>query len=238
VPIERIVYFDSDGFKLAGTLHLPDKPNPPVVIGSHGLLANQRSQKQISLAHACNQNGMAYFRFDHRGCGESPGDFSKVTSLSARCRDLYHAVKAMQHHSETGPLAGLFGSSFGGTVVLSFAARYGSPALITYAAPINSNEIHHSNIRDNDGRPASAALLPDALAFDISSKLNTIGNILVTHSQNDETVPVSHAHQIYAAVKGPKHLFIFKDGDHRMSNTNHHKQFKAQFIGWLTKQIT
>ncbi|MBR9980379.1 MAG: damage-inducible protein CinA, partial [Desulfatitalea sp.] len=60
----------SDGHRLTGTLHLPDVERPPVVIGCHGLLADRRSPKQIALASALGRLGIAYLRFDHRGCGD------------------------------------------------------------------------------------------------------------------------------------------------------------------------
>lgn len=235
MPAQQTIYFDADGFQLTGTLHLPDTPEPPVVIGCHGLLANRHSRKQISLASVCNQLGFAYFRFDHRGCGDSQGEFAKVTTLPARRQDLYHAIKTMQHHSECGPLAALFGSSFGGTVVLAYAAKYPSPALITYAAPINSVDIHHTNIRDNSGGPPSSTLLTEALEFDIAPNLQLISNIHVIHSEGDNTVPVAHAHKIYQITGEPKRLTLFQGGDHPMSNVNHQKQFEHHFLQWVKR---
>lgn len=230
---EYTLTFHSDEFTLTGTLHLPETPDPPLIIGSHGLLANRHSLKQISLARACNAKGMAYFRFDHRGCGDSDGDFIAVTSLAARVQDLYHAIRTMQHHSGVGPLAGLFGSSFGGTVVLAYAAENASPCLITYAAPINSTNINHTNIRDDNGQEPSSALLTDALAFDLAPKLPSIRNILVAHSEADETVPMDHARAIHSAAGDPKKLLIFPGGDHRMSDPSHQQQFEDRFIDWM-----
>ena len=233
---EQSIHFMSDSCRLAGTLHLPDTANPPVVIGCHGLFANRNSPKQIDLANACARSGFAYLRFDHRGCGESQGDFTKETSLQNRCRDLYHAVAAMQAHPQTGPLRCLFGSSFGGTVVLAYAAAHPTPLLITYAAPVNSSDIRHDAIRDNNGRPPSADLLTDALEFDIAPKLNNVKNILVAHSQNDETVPAAHAHTIYNAAREPKKVIIFQGGDHLMSTPAHQQKFEDLFLNWIKKE--
>jgi pimeloyl-ACP methyl ester carboxylesterase len=231
------LHFDASGYKLAGTLHLPDTLKPPVVIGCHGLFANRNSPKQVSLARACNAQGIAYLRFDHRGCGESQGVFHEVTSLPARCHDLHQAIEAMQRHPLVGGLAALFGSSFGGTVVLAYAAQHQVPAVITYAAPSNSAAIRHTNIRDDQGNRPHPSLLTEALAFDIVPGLKSISNILVAHSQNDETIPVDHALQIHANACPPKELKIFPGGDHRMSSPHHQRQFEALFIHWLKKQL-
>jgi pimeloyl-ACP methyl ester carboxylesterase len=231
------LFFNANGYKLAGTLHLPDSSKPPVVIGCHGLFANRTSPKQISLAKACNDHGLAYLRFDHRGCGESQGVFNKVTSLPGRCHDLHQAIAAMQHHPRVSGLIALFGSSFGGTVVLAYAARYQVPAVITYAAPSNSTDIRHSNVRDDQGNRPHPALLSDALGFDIIPGLKNVSNILITHCRNDETVPVDHALQIHANVGPPKELKIFPGGDHRMSSPQYQQQFETLFIHWLKKQL-
>ena len=101
VSIIKNISFFSDGFKLKGTLHLPSTHRPPVVIGSHGLYSSSGSPKQIALADHCNQLGIAYFRFDHRGCGASAGKFEEVTSREARCRDLSDAMAAIAGLKET-----------------------------------------------------------------------------------------------------------------------------------------
>lgn len=237
MPNQKTIHFDAGGYQLTGTLHLPDAPQPPVVIGCHGLFANRHSPKQISLATSCNQVGIAYFRFDHRGCGDSHGEFSNVTSLAARRQDLYHAIKTMQHHSDVGALATLFGSSFGGTVVLSHATEHPCPALITYAAPINSSDIQDANIVNDNGELSPSELLTDALKFDVTPNLSHIANILICHSQGDEIVPVRHAQQIYKMAAPPKHIHIFNNGDHRMNNLAHQKQFKDLFIQFLKTSI-
>ena len=231
------VQFNANGYRLTGTLHLPDTHKPPVVIGCHGLFANRDSPKQVSLAQACNAQGLAYLRFDHRGCGESQGEFYEVTSLPARCHDLQQAVAAMQAHPGVGRLAALFGSSFGGTVVLAYAAHHRVPAVITYAAPSNSAAIQHANIRDNQGNRPHTGLLSEALAFDIVPMIKTVSNILIAHSQSDETIPVDHALQIHANVAAPKTLKIFPGGDHRMSNPQHQQQFETLFVQWLKNQF-
>jgi uncharacterized protein len=120
---------------------------------------------------------------------------------------------------------------------LAYAAEYASPALITYAAPINSTNINHDNIRDNSGQAPSSALLTDNLAFDLTPKLASIRNILVAHSEADETVPLDHAQEIYRSAGDPKNLLIFPGGDHRMSDPAHHHQFEDRFIDWMTAYV-
>ena len=227
------ISFHSDGFILSGTLHLPVMATPPVVIGSHGLYSNRKSPKQIALARACNALGMAYFRFDHRGCGDSQGEFEKVTSLAARNTDLKNAIEMLGNRNEVGDSIGLFGSSMGGTVCLSIAPYFKISAIVTFAAPLRS--------RITDERPGLSKN-PDAPGifldakktnFDITAHLPSVNNILTIHGDKDETVPVFHAEEIHRLADAPKKLIIQQNGDHRMSNENHQNQFIREACLWF-----
>jgi alpha-beta hydrolase superfamily lysophospholipase len=231
--IEKDINFLADEYVLQGKLHLPAAPHPPVVIGSHGLYSSKDSPKQIALALACNRLGMAYFRFDHRGCGSSQGEFTKVTSLASRCRDLKAAVKVIRNQAETGSSIGLFGSSMGGTVSLAVADQVEAAAIVTFAAPVCSHT--HS------GRLArSTALKPEGIffdsqkqAFDITARLAKIKNILIIHGDADETVALSHAREIYRLAGEPKKLIVQQNGDHRMSNVDHQHEFLREASHWF-----
>ena len=75
------ITFSSDGLLLEGRLHMPEAQHPPFVIGSHGLFSTGDSPKQLALARHLNAAGIAFFRFDHRGCGRSAGSFRKETTI-------------------------------------------------------------------------------------------------------------------------------------------------------------
>ncbi len=231
--IIKDIHFLSDGFMLKGTLHLPAADRPPVVIGSHGLYSSSSSPKQIALAHQCNRFGIAYFRFDHRGCGDSEGKFEEVTSLEARCRDLTAAVGIIKNRTDTADHIGLFGSSMGGTVCLSVASELGVNTMVTVAAPIRSH-IPENGIEMQDKSTQSEIFL-DAKKrrFDISGRLAKICNILIFHGEADDVVPVSHAAEIYKLANDPKKMIIQKHGDHPMSNETHQKAFIREASLWF-----
>jgi alpha-beta hydrolase superfamily lysophospholipase len=230
------IHFQSDNYRLAATLHLPDCDRPPVVIGCHGLMADRQSPKQLALAQACARKGIAYLRFDHRGCGESQGRFENVTSLAGRCRDLYHAIQIVQTHPRLGPLKGLFGSSFGGTVVVAYAAEIPVPTVATFAAPIRSETVIADALEDYG--LARDRMLQLNLRFDIRNAAGRIANILVAHGQADDLVPVAQARELYKLAGEPKKLLIQPGGDHRMSNPDHQRAFADAFISWLDAGVS
>lgn len=236
-PLCRKITFHSDGYLLSGTLHLPDADRPPVVIGSHGLLSSSESPKQQELAALCNRYGIAYFRFDHRGCGASQGYFPEVTSLKSRTADLRNAVDAVRRRPDLGQRIGLFGSSMGGATCLAAAREVAAEAVVIYAAPVRGGNIQRVRIQDDaDGEMAS---LPDtfSLQFDVTEKLNGIHNILIFHGDADTVVPFADAREIHALTGEPKRLIALEKGDHRMSRKDHQQLFAREAAQWFASGL-
>ena len=236
-PIIKNISFFSDGYKLKGYLHLPATHRPPVVVGCHGLFSSSSSPKQIALADQCNRFGIAYFRFDHRGCGSSEGKFEKVTSLEARCRDLADALAAITGGSDTDDRFGLFGSSMGGAVCLRTACELGADTLVTFAAPIRSRIVADEILRAKNSETAEIYIDAQKRRFDITDRLSGICNILIFHGEADDVVPVSHAEEIYSLAKQPKKLIKQKQGDHPMSNETHQKIFIKEASLWFRQGL-
>lgn len=225
--------FTSDGFHLKGTLHLPDTERPPVVIGSHGLFSSGSSPKQIALADNCNALDIGFFRFDHRGCGQSDGLFKEVTSFKARCHDLVSAIKIIKTRKDTGHRIGLFGSSLGGAVCIAAATDIDMGPLVTFASPVRT-----PSLTESGKKPA----IPDVtylpfnkinLHWDISANLSRLHHILIFHGEDDALVPLSDAHEIYEKAGRPKKLIIQKKGDHRMSKKKHQEEFVLEAALWF-----
>jgi alpha/beta superfamily hydrolase len=237
VSHSRPVNFYSDGYLLKGMLHLPSVVCPPVVIGSHGLLSTSDSPKQIALADRCNRHGIAFLRFDHRGCGRSQGILKEVTSLEARAADLGCAVRWIRKRRDLGDSIGLFGISMGGAACLYVAAATGVDAVVTFAAPIRIRTIHHSEHPVNGSVTASNQTAELNLQFDISDRLGNVGNILIFHGDADEIVPFADAFEIYNGVAEPKELIRQKGGDHLMSRKTHQDRFVRETASWFETRL-
>lgn len=230
--IEEIL-FEANDFLLKGYLHLPPVTNPPFVIGCHGLFSDKNSPKQIELAQQCNRYNIAYFRFDHRGCGESKATFKDVTSLDGRCTDLNAAADMLKARDDLGDQMGLFGSSMGGCVCLAVAGDLAAQVVVTWAAPIRSADL----VRQHTQTAGSSDIPFKNNPFDISNRLAGLRNILIFHGDADETVPLSHAEEIYERVREPKELFIFSLSDHRMSQPADQQAFLREAILWFQTYI-
>lgn len=229
--------FQSRGFRLTGTLHLPGTPKPPVVIGSHGLFGTSGSAKQVALAEACVAAGIGYFRFDHRGCGQSQGVFEQVTTLAGRVEDIIFAVKMITGRTDTSNIYGFFGSSLGGTTCLSAAGLTRPDAMVICAAPIRSGNIDPARAVPDDIDEDNIPLPPSALHFDIAGQLSNLHDILLFHGDADEVVPCENAAEIFALASDPKKLVTLPGGDHRMTDTSHQKAFVAEAVTWIKERL-
>ena len=233
-PAEKII-FSSDGFILSGRLHLPLVDKPPVVIGSHGLFSSSNSPKQIELAKQCTESGIAFFRFDHRGCGQSSGAFNDVTSLDARCNDLMSAIKTIQKRDDIGNKIGLFGSSMGGAVCISVASDIHVDSLVTVAAPVFGHTIIDSMEKSNKSNRLTTTLAKKNHHSDITDKLSSLHHILIFHGDSDELIPPLNAQKLYEEAGEPKKLIMQHGGDHRMRNREHQKAFIKEAVDWFKR---
>lgn len=228
---QHSVSFASDGLQLSGVLHLPDHEPLAVVIGCHGLMADKHSPKQIALARGCTSIHMAYFRFDHRGCGDSQGTFDIDTTLENRTSDLMAAVQAVKQASGKNMPIGLFGSSLGGTVCLTAAHDLSPFAMVTLAAPVQSRSIR---LPDDSPESLKKEFVENRLTFNVSAAIESLHHILVVHGSRDETVAVENAHRIFSLARDPKAQLILEDGDHRISRRTHQKRFLRRAVQWFS----
>jgi len=90
---EQEVSFRSGGIELAGTIALPygEGPFPCVLLipGSGQVDRNENHRKLrinifYDISHFLAQNGIASFRYDKRGVGESQGDYWRTGFYEAR----------------------------------------------------------------------------------------------------------------------------------------------------------
>ncbi len=233
--------FVVDHLTLTGELFLPNTMNPPLVVGSHGLEGSRHSAKQQVLSRLLPENGMAFFRFDHRGCGDSQGDFVTDTSLAKRTKDFVAAVEHVLQLEFTCRNLGVFGSSMGGATCINAWQALEKTGVnlcggVLCAAPVKSRTIHNIPTRKTDTRSALPLdFFTKNLLFDLTGQAASLHHVLIFHGDADQVVPVSNAHTIFDRMQGPKECIIQQGGDHQMSSPAHQAQFEAQALAWFQK---
>ncbi len=235
------VDFNCLGFTLSGVLHLPEAKNPPLVVGSHGFEGTKASAKQMVLAQTLPPKGIAFFRFDHRGCGQSQGNFLTETSLEKRRQDLIYALDHVLSLGVTSSRIALFGSSMGGAAIINAWESIQKKDLtlcgaVLCSAPLQSLTIEKIPTQANGDRPAlPLSFFAENLLFDLTPQARELSNLLIFHGDADEVVPVSNAHNIYKLAKDPKQLIIHANGDHPMSSEQDQEDFNLRSADWFSR---
>lgn len=232
--------FYSDGLRINAWLHMPEATDAdmkfPAVIGSHGFLSDGSSAKMISLGNQLSEMGIAFLRLDHRGCGQSEGVFSEVTSLEGRSNDILSAVGLLRSHPRINGSFGLFGSSMGGSTAIYSFERSGARAIVTLAAPVKGSSIIR---RPDDPNPHNLTedFYETGLKFDISENIKKLKHCLVFHGESDGVVPFSNAYEIINMAEEPKKIIIFEKGDHRITEPEQQKILVQDAAEWFKKYL-
>ena len=235
MKIEK-VFFQSEGEKVAGILHLPEKKSPPCIIASHGLLSSKESEKYIALGERFSQEGIAMLRFDFRGIGESEGRIEGDT-VSRRVIDLGSAIDFIRSRRDLGNRIGLLGSSLGGYVSLIKASSEEKiRAVVIWATPF-----HLDDLKSNKG--AEGHPLPEEAFFEDLPKhqllplLPKVSNCLVVHGEKDELVPLDQAWEIFQGLGAPKEIRIIEGADHRLTEPAHRGRAMEHSTAWFKRYL-
>ena len=233
MKIER-VSFMSEGQKISGLLHIPDKENPLCVIASHGLLSSKDSEKYIALGERLSQEGMAMLRFDFRGLGESEGRMEDDT-VSRRVIDLGTAIAFVRSHPALGKKVGFIGSSLGGYVSLIRASMDQQiKGVVTWATPFHLDDLKSN--KGTEGHPLpEQAFFEDLPKHRLLPLLSRVTNCMVIHGEKDELVPVDQAWEIFHNLGAPKEIHMIEGADHRLTQPAHRQRAIQLTVDWFKK---
>jgi len=225
---EKITFPGSDGHNLAGRLDLPDGEPKAYALWAHCFSCTKDIFAASRVSAGLTERGIAVFRFDFTGLGESDGDFAN-TNFSSNVDDLIAAADFMRQNLEAPRL--LVGHSLGGAAVLAAASRIPeSEAVCTIAAPADPEHVahHFESSREEIETKGEAEVLLAGRPFKVKKQfLDDISNqnlekqigtmkkaLLVCHSPIDEIVGIENATKIYVAAKHPKSFLSLDGADH------------------------
>ncbi|MDQ0189862.1 alpha/beta hydrolase family protein [Alicyclobacillus cycloheptanicus] len=231
--IERI----HQGRILRGTEHVPAGPGPfPAVVLYHGFTATRIEPHRlfVKICRRLEQLGIASFRFDFSGSGESDGDFEEVT-ISGEIAEAHAILDGVLADARVDrSRVALAGLSMGGLIASQVAGDRPSDVhklVLMAAAGGNVQEIVSGLLResgadvhapaaayDYQGNWVSRALLEDLCTFDVYPRAQAYkGPVLIVHGRADEVVPseTAEAYQTQAyfgraqvrCIEGANHTF-------------------------------
>ncbi len=237
---ERVQFPGSLGASLAGRLHRPPGEPRAMALFAHCFTCSKDLRAAVTLSRCLAAEGIATFRFDFTGLGESEGDFAD-THFSSNVDDLIAAADFLREHYQAPSL--LVGHSLGGAAVLAAASRIPEVrAVATIAAPAEPSHVRKLL------EPARAELeaegeaeivlagrpfrIKTSLLTDLEQQANAdrIGKLdaalVVFHAPEDTIVGVDNARAIYEAARHPKSFVSLQGADHLLS-----KREDAQYVG-------
>ena len=235
MKIEK-VSFKSEGYRISGILHLPEKENLPCVITSHGLLSSKNSEKYIALGEQISREGMAMLRFDFRGIGESEGS-EEDNTVSKKIADLSAAIDFIRSYPGLGSRIGLLGSSLGGFLSLMKASMDKKiRAIVIWATPLHMDDLG-SKKQEEDYPLPPEAFFEDLPKHRLLPLLPKVSNSLVIHGEKDELVALDQALGIFYSLHPPKEIHVIGGADHRLTDPAHRQRAIELSVDWFKKYL-
>lgn len=222
---------------MRGFFHKPSVDKHPVCIIFHGFTGQKTGTKfsYVQLARMLEAKGIATFRFDFLGSGESDLNFKDMTFKDelACARIILEETLKMENCTAVY----LLGHSMGGAVASELAKLYPDvikkmvlwapafnlPAALDYLT--GKMKPNQEGLYDHGGFEISQDFVDDILARDFYQNLDSYKNdLLVIHGSDDKTVPYDIS-KIYIPKFGKQLQFVtIEGGNHNFDTVDQIKE--------------
>lgn len=138
--VERDISFESDGFRLSGTLYSPEgvRNGPALVAVQQAGTDTRDNSLMVQMAQHLNAVGYSVLLYDRRGEGESEGGPERP-SYAAMARDAVAAKHTIADTEEVHPdKIGFWGVSQGGWLAMEAAAMSSPAFVIVVGSPLTT----------------------------------------------------------------------------------------------------
>ncbi|CCB91523.1 putative uncharacterized protein [Waddlia chondrophila 2032/99] len=217
----ELVEFENQGIKIFGVLHKPlAQTKAPAVLFCHGLAGHRigKHRMYVALSECLSRVGIASFRFDFRGSGDSEGEFGEMT-LEGEVSDAVKALEFLTIQEKIDPnRIGIFGRSFGGAISIFAAQKFGNVKSIALWSSVFDAEqwekqwemletgqidekTRHELMRIN-GQLPSLHFYKELFNMDLKKELRALQNIpmQLIHGEKDPRVGIEHSEK-YANLR-------------------------------------
>lgn len=244
--------------KIFGILHFPITKNPsPAVMICHGFGGDKLGKNEVYLkvARELTKAGIATFRFDFRGCGDSEGDFNDIT-LEGLVSDAEVVVDFLKKDPRLDPKRlGIFGRSLGGSIALMTAHRTKAFKTIVLWAPFFSalgwmekwkalrntdNASLKHELMTINGKKPSFQFYEQLFKMRLDRNLKDLEEIPLLHIQgkNDLIITDSHAQSFREYRKnasGESKFIELAKTDHDFSNPEELLDSIGETVAWFKR---
>ena len=237
---------------LVGTLHEPARPAKALVIVLHGFLGSRNDPLLRETCVALARSGIAAYRFDFSGNGDSEGRFEDAVP-SKMLREVDTAVQRFRMRYAK---VFLLGHSLGGTLAVLTAARTGVAGAIAIAAPS-----HLGKAAERMFTPQQRAQMR-SIGFTLYNVRRTVGEIpytiterfvqelvsvdpiavapsvrcpvLLVHGSANAIVPITDSEDLFEALPA-REIALVGGADHFFRYPGHLDVLLDAVVRWVRK---
>jgi putative redox protein len=251
---QRLEFEGANGNRLVGRLERPEpvgQEPAAYALFAHCFTCSKDLKAVGWISRALVERGIAVFRFDFTGIGESAGDFA-ASNFTSNIEDLVAAADFLRRDYQAPQI--LVGHSLGGAAVLAAAHRIEEArAVATIGAPSDTDHLRGTLIRQAPeleergeaevrlaGRPfrIQQQLLEDLAEDHLSDRIRDLERaLLIFHSPVDAVVSVDHAKRIYLAAKHPKSYISLDDADHLLTREPDARYVGEVLAAWASRYV-
>jgi len=246
---------DSHGHKIAGILASPLSATPCAVVLCHGFLSQKNSNTNLRLTALLVESGIATFRFDWFGMGESDGQIADL-SIRTCCEQLQQSMEFLRSRQYFH--VGLIGSSFGGLISLFVAAQRPQLMALGLKCPVpDFSKMLRETLGDatmerwkhtdelpnitSDGYPVRLryAFYEECLSYDAYHAAQQIkGPTLIVHGEMDEYVPDNMIQRLAGAFVGPIQVRIIPGANHHFGRPEDFRKMTTDLANWMIAHLS
>jgi len=251
---DKFFFSNDKGMKLCGIISVPEASvKPPIITLCHGLSTSKDGRTYTRLESMMNRKGIATFRFDFFGHGESEGKFEDITISEA----VKNVIKAIQILKNSGySKIGLIGSSFGGYASLIAASQRPDLILLALKSPVSDylglliakdqaidiahwkhdgfitlNGIEGQRLKLNYSFFQDAATIE---SYEAIKKIKT--PTLIVHGDEDKTVPLEQSRECARMMEDCR-LEVIKGADHTYTQPGHFEKMLTAIADFITDRL-
>ena len=252
---EALTFRDRHGHGIAAILSVPDVPTTRLAVLCHGFLSSKNSTTNKTLTRLLNERGLATFRFDFFGQGDSDGPFEELTTTLAvhQTETVLDLITARGYDR-----IGLVGSSFGGLVAILTAAQRRDIACLALKCPVVdfAEELRLTFRLEELAQWKATDTIPNILGGPERVRLRhgfyedclrqiaykpaeqiTVPTLIV-QGERDECVPLHQSLRLRDALAGPKKLVLLPEADHQFTRREDFHQMTTSISDWLVTHLT
>ncbi len=229
---------------LTGSAHLPDAAaSGDAILLLHGFTGSriEFAYLFVELGRALAARGIAVFRFDFAGCGESSGRFADLSIADQIMQSNTLLDELMQRYP--GLRWHVLGYSMGALATASVIARRNDLASAVLLAPAGTLGEYLQQVMANSpllengsadfvGLEIGKALVAEALAFNLNATLTHARlPVLVIHGGKDVVVKPEVGQQAAMAANG--RFVLMPDADHGLCVGAHRREMAQTVAAWV-----